>query len=50
MKPTAVEESLDGGADYSSKRTRLGFEPLLVGIDVVVEVLIEQLVNAVRSG
>src|SRR3990172_1563667 len=45
MKPTAVQESLDGGADHSSKRTRLGFESLLVGIDVIVEVLFEQLVK-----
>src|SRR3972149_10098175 len=45
MKPTAVQESLDGGADHSSKRTRLGVESLLVGIDVIVEVLFEQLVK-----
>jgi hypothetical protein len=38
-KPTAVEESLDGGADHRSKRTRLGFKSLLVSIEVVVEVL-----------
>ena len=44
MKPTAVEESVHGGADHSSERS-LGFESLLVGIEVVVEVLFEQLVK-----
>ena len=50
MKPAAVEESLDCGADHGSKRTHLGLEPLLVAIEVVIEVLVEQLVESGSFG
>jgi hypothetical protein len=50
MKPTAVEERFYARADHRSKRTRFGFESLLVRIDVVVEVLLEQLVKRASLG
>ncbi len=41
MKSSTIQKGFYRGSDHTSQRSRLGFEPLLVGVDVVVEVLLQ---------
>ena len=50
MKSSTIQKGFYRGSDHTSQRSRLGFEPLLVGVDVVVEVLLNQAVEGGSLG
>ena len=50
MKSSTIQKGVYRGSDHTSQRSRLGFEPLLVGVDVVVEVLLKQAVEGGSLG
>ena len=47
MKSATIQKGFHRGSDHGSQWSRLGFEPFLVGVDIVVEVLFKQ---AVKGG